>query len=130
MARSAERVTVGWLKDVLTGVDGRVATRLPAHATFPFVVVREIGGGDTAVAVVNRPYMQIDCYDDTDRATADNVALQVVDAAKYEWPWRSDAEQATVLACDFVAKRTLPEPDTGWHRFTVDLLVAIREDQS
>jgi len=53
----------------------------------------------------------------------------VIDAAKYEWPWTSTTEQATVLAVDFVAKRALPEPGTGWHRFTVDLLVAIREDQ-
>lgn len=126
MAQSAERVTVAWLKHVLATTS--VATSLPAkNIPWPFVTVAEIGGGDTGIDPVDRPYMQIDCYHATDRAAADDIALAVVDAAKYGWPWTSD-EGGTVMAADIVAKRSVPEPGTRWHRFAVDVIVFIRDD--
>jgi len=131
MPASAERTAVAWLKSLpaVVSAGAGVATRLPADPTFPFIVVQEIGGGDTLIQPVDKPYIQIDVYDDDwDKSTADDLALAIVGAFKTRLNVTIPAEGVTVLMVEWVAKRAVPEPGTGWTRFAIDSLWTNRED--
>lgn len=131
MPVSAERVMVAWLKTVpeIDAAGGRVATRLPREPVFPFVVVQEIGGGDSDVLPVYKPYVQVDVYADPgDRGVADDLALAIVNACQYQRNTTIPAESATVLKGELVAKRAVSEPGTGWERFALDIILTVRED--
>lgn len=131
MPASAERTAVAWLQTLpaVVTAGANVATRLPPdpESKFPFVVVQEIGGGDTLVRPVDKPYIQIDVYDD-DRGVADDLALAIVSGFKTRDMVAVVAEGATVMRVEWVAKRAVPEPGTGWERFAIDSLWTIRED--
>ena len=136
MAVSAERIAVAWLKAdtaVATLTGGKVATNLTDTAVkqgWPWVIVKEIGGGDTAVDPVDRPYLQMSCYGDDDDQ-ADNLALAVIDAVKQlrRQPYSSGGESGTLIGGQLVAKRNVSEPTTEWGRFDVDGILAVREDR-
>lgn len=131
MAVSATRATIEWVL-ALPGMTGlvvdRVWDRIEADPEFPFVVVQEIGGGDTNVAPVIRPYMQIDVYDDDDPGVADDLAGIITDACRKKLMVKVPGEDVTVMKANWVAKRRVEEPGTGWERWAIDLLITIRED--
>jgi hypothetical protein len=85
MAASPERAAVAWAKaDAgITGLVGtRVATRLPADATLPFLTVRLIGGGPEAAQHPTDLYnMQFDCWAGT-ASDADLLMRALIDAAR------------------------------------------------
>lgn len=132
MAVSGERLTVAWLKSlayVTTNAGGRVATELPADPTFPFIVVQEIGGGiDRSLAPLDSPYIQLDTYADT-KAEADDLALAVIDAARtIDGTPITVAGEGLIYGVDVIAKRAVPEPETGWKRYAVDMILTCREE--
>jgi hypothetical protein len=132
MAVDAEPLTIAWLLS-LPGMSATVGDRvwyeIPPDPTLPFVVVQEIGGGDTGVYPVTRPYMQIDCIAAPgDPGTADAIAGIITDAARGQVMTPVPSESATVMKANWVAKRRVEEPGTGWERKAVDLLLTVRED--
>lgn len=132
MAVSATRVTIEWvlgLPGVSAAVGDRVWDRIEPDPTLPFVAVQEIGGGDTDIAPVVRPYMQIDVYSAPgDPQTADDLAGIITDACRKRTMRQVPTENATILKANWIAKRRVEEPGTGWERWAIDILMSIRED--
>lgn len=130
MARaSAERTLVAWAK-ANTPIDaivaGRVATKLPADPTFPFLRLRLAGGApDLGEAPLDQVLVQFDCYG-TDDASADLLERTLVDELdKLNGATATNGHGFLYGARTISARRT-PEPDTGWARFTVDSTITIR----
>tara|TARA_Y100000591_G_scaffold225090_1_gene196221 strand:- start:314 stop:745 length:432 start_codon:yes stop_codon:yes gene_type:complete len=137
---SPEQVLVQWAKtnSVLNGIlSGRVATRLPAEPTFPFLVIQLIGGGiDTAPqpnAHISQNLMQFDAFAGRgntrgfapDYATADNLILKVQEQLQ------SITEETVtgygiITGTQLLSSSRIEEGDTGYARYTLDAFITMR----
>ena len=125
MVASAERVAVAWAKTntaIAAIVGTRVATKLPADPTFPFLRATLTGGTtDGSDAPIWVPLVTFDCYAD-DRAGADDLSRTVIDQLEAG----THATSQGTFYGRVLAVRPTPEPDTGWERFTVDALFILK----
>ena len=130
---SIERALVEWAKanTALTAeVAGRVATRLPENPTFPFIVVRRIGGPqDSSDAPIDLPYVQWSVYaskGDTgpDWMTAEDTKLVLIEQVFTEIG--IETAHGFIYAMTLVGSRQVEEPRTGWAHYAIDHLAMIR----
>lgn len=132
MRPSPERTMVAWAKansPLAALVAGRVATRLPADPTFPFLTVRQIGGGpDGSDAPVDEPLLQWDCYGAATaqgKVDADQLARTLVDELETRNPEVVTGE-GYVYGHQVLDQRSVEEPATGWARYMVTSIATIR----
>lgn len=122
---SPERAAISWAKanDPLAAlVSGRVATRLPADPTFPFLRVRLAGGApDGSDAPTWMPLLTFDCYADTPGAVDDLYRTLIEELESGLHITSHGRFTARVLSA-----RPIPEPDTGWERVGVDSLLFLK----
>lgn len=131
----AEVLAVQWVKsnsalNVL--LSGRVATRLPQGATFPFLRVYRAGGSpDNSEAPLDHAVMQFDSFGsdgDTSPAYAEAslVARTLAEEAK---EFRGTVTTyGTILGMTVInGPRRIEEPETGYARYLVELMMMTRE---
>lgn len=139
---SVERTLVAWAKghtpitDICTAA--RISTRLPEEPGFPYLTVKRIAGGpvDTE-APIDYALVQWDCYGQRanrnttppklspDYQKAENLALAVMNAAQ---DLTNFAEEGHVYGMQVFTLRRLPEEETMWAHYAVDMFVTIREN--
>jgi len=137
---SPEKVIVQWAKNnsVISSIVGtRVATRLPAEPTFPFLVVQVIGGGISEApqpaAHISENLIQFDAFAGRgntrgfapDYSTADNLILKVQEELQ------SITEIAVsgygvIIGTQLLSSGRIEEGDTGYARYTLDALITMR----
>jgi len=137
---SPEKVMVQWAKNnsvIDAIISGRVATRLPAEPTFPFLVVQLIGGGiadaPQPTAHISESLFQFDAFAGRgstrgfapDYSTADNLILKVQEQLQ------AITEEAVsgygvIMGTQLLSSGRIEEGDTGYARYTLDALITMR----
>ncbi len=137
---SVERTLVAWAKTYtpVTAIctSTRISTRLPEEPVFPYLTVKRIGGGPIVGTPVDNPLVQWDCYGQrTNRNTtppslspdytnAENLALALMGAAE---DVTEVEHEGHIYGMQVLSMRRLPEEDTMWAHYAVDMFVTIRE---
>lgn len=132
----AEEIAVQWARNnpaLSAATGGRISTRLPNNPTFPYLTVfRASGGIDSSEALIDLPVMQWDCYGaargdaSPDYESASLIARILVAEAK--GAIGVVGTLGTILGMDIVSgPNRLNEPVTGWARYSVDILMMVRE---
>lgn len=81
MAVSPERICVEWARAVPLAAT-RVATKLPANPTLPFLQLFLVGGGPDDIEYASATWsMQFNCYGSTD-LEADTLMIATIDATR------------------------------------------------
>ena len=130
----AELVIRNWLltESTVTALVGtHVATTMPTAMTFPFVIVQLIRQDpDAGEAPVIQAWVQVDCYSKKkDYATASRLARIIWDAAEAftnRTVTVTGDTSAHVYGITLNNLRRLPEPETEWARYMLDLSVTMR----
>lgn len=131
----AEVLAVNWVKsnsplDAL--IDGRVATRLPKNPPMPFLRVQRVAGTvDDSEAPIDNAVLQFDSFGaegDTTPAyeSASLVARTLIEeAANFRG---SVGSFGTIMGMTILeGPRRIEEPETGYARYMVEILLMSRE---
>ena len=137
---SPEKVMVQWAKNnsVLNAlISGRVATRLPAEPTFPFLVVQLVGGGvgdaPQPDAHISEVLIQFDAFAGRgntrgfapDYGTADNLILKVQEELQ-KITTEVVSGYGVIIGTQLLSSGRIEEGDTGFARYTLDALITMR----
>lgn len=130
----AEVIAVAWAKadpDLTALLSGRVATRLPADPTFPFLRVFRVTGGREDNVPIDGALLQWDAFaaahagsSRPDHAAASDVARTLVaKASEFSGPI---GEGFVYGFSRIIGPQRVSEPDREWARYRVDMLLTIR----
>ena len=137
---SPEKVMVQWAKNnsvINALISGRVATRLPAEPTFPFLVVQLIGGGINEApqpdAHISENLIQFDAIAGRgntrgfapDYGTADNLILKVQEELQ-KIGSTTVTGYGVIMGTQLLSSGRIEEGDTGFARYTLDALITMR----
>jgi hypothetical protein len=117
VAPDLEGLAVAYLSDRL---DVPVSTRVPTTRPDPFVRLMATGGGGRTAVVLQRTNLTVEAWASREVAASDLARL--VEAHLLAWPGTGQ-----VYGIDeFAAPGNLPDPVSGWPRYTLTVQVIHR----